>query len=372
MTDTNGQAWPLGVRIRPPAHPAEHHAEVADVIAGRRFRWSPDSLAALILGGKGPGDGLTGDKDAWLRAFADGNDRHHLSAGWRHWQERGWYPSDQYYAASRRWRYVDGHDPDYAIRTRVVERYLAEEGPPAEESHPDGPRTELPSPAVPGGRSIARLLTGRRSGRSYASGPVPASWLSGLLWHGLAQVRTLRERTSETQPLSYLDSFGSAWDFYLCVFSVDGLAPGTYWYDIRSHQLIAVRLGDHREVMTEILQGMWSPRTAAWTLGLVADFPRYQWRYRHEQALRRLYMESGIIGQELTIVGAAYGLSTLVTPAQRDTPYLELHGLCNDRYAPIYTLTMGRDRGSSGAEFNQSSRHEEPAGPALAAQSGDT
>jgi SagB-type dehydrogenase family enzyme len=345
MNGTNGTVWPLGVRIRPAADPGASHVEVADTITGRRFRWSPDALSAFILSGGGQGE-LKGDAESWRAAIGTSSDREHLAAGWHHWQQRGWYPSDQYYAASRHWRFADVNDPDRAVRTRVLERYLAGEGPPPEEALPDGPRAPLPDPAPPPKCSVAQLLTGRRSGRSYVDKPVSGDWLSGLLWYGLAQIRARRERTDEKRPLSYLDSFGSAWDFYVCAFSVEGIAPGTYRYDIRRHELIGIRPGDHRETMAKVLQGMWSPRTAGWTLGLVADFPRYQWRYRHEHGLRRLYLESGIIAQELIIVGEAYGLSTLVTPAQRDTPYLELHNLRNDRYAPVYTLTMGHDRGA--------------------------
>lgn len=280
-----------------------------------------------------------------------GGDRRRLAAGWRHWEERGWYPSDQYYAASRRWRYADADDSNYAARSRVVGRYLTAEGPPVAETIPEGSRVRLPVPEEPPDRPLARLLVNRRSGRVYAPEPVPAGWLSGLLWFGLAAIRRRREATNDDRPLSYLDSFGSAWDFHVCAFAVDGLAPGAYRYDIRRHELVEVRSGDHRDAMAQILQGMWSPRTAAWTLGLVADFPRYQWRYRHEHGLRRLYLESGIIAQELTIIASAYGLSTLVTPAQQDSAYLDLHGLPNDRYAPVYTLTMGRNRGAAGVDF---------------------
>jgi hypothetical protein len=113
-----------------------------------------------------------------------------------------------------------------------------------------------------------------------------------------------------------------------------------------------VRPGNHREAMIGVLQGMRSPKTAAWTLGLVADFPRYQWRYRHEHALRRLYVEAGFVGQELLALGLAYNLGTLVTPAQKDSAYLDLHGLTADRYAPVYTLTMGLSRKHRGDEYD--------------------
>jgi hypothetical protein len=342
--------WPLGLWISPAVDPASAKAEVADSVTGRRFRWSPDALAGYIL---------RDDHDTWLRDIAASADRGPLAPGWRHWKEREWHPSDQYYVASRRWHYVDIDDIDGAVRSDAVRGFLEKDGPPAAEVLPDGPRVALGSPQPPPAtESLARLLVSRRSGRAYVPRSVALDRLSGLLWHGLAHVRARRERIDDARPLSYLDSFGTAWDFYLCVYDVEGVEPGAYRYDLRAHELIGIRPGRHRAAMMDILQGMRSPMTAAWTLGLVADFPRYQWRYRHEHGLRRLYLESGIIGQELIILGGAYGLSSLVTPAQKDTPYLSLHGLPNDRYAPVYTLTMGLTRAGGGIDFA-----DDPAGP---------
>jgi nitroreductase len=347
-----GSAWPLGIRIRPPVDGDATHVEVADTVTGRRFRWSPDALSAHILRDGAPGGAAgpaepTGNGAAWRRFVESAGDRGHLVDGWRHWWRRRWYPSDQYYQASRRWRFADVDDHDESVRASVVRHYLTTDGPPVEEDVPDGPRTALPAPAPVPAVPLTGLLVKRRSGRDYRPAPVPAEWLSGLLWHGLSGIRARRERTGPDQPLSYLDSYGSAWDFHVCVFAVDGIAPGAYRYDIRTNELVSVRAGEHRAAMARILQGMSAPATAAWTLGLVADFPRYQWRYRHEHGLRRLYYEAGIIGQELTILAGGYGLSTLVTPAQQDGPYLDLHGLSSDRYAPVYTLTMGRSRSTN-------------------------
>ncbi|MBM2614786.1 SagB/ThcOx family dehydrogenase [Actinoplanes sp. LDG1-06] len=332
--------WPLGLRIRPAAETSS--VEVSDTVTGRRFRWSPEALAGLILDDE--------RRAAWTEGLRDpGSGRDELAGGWRHWQERGWFPSDQYYVASRRWVYADSDDPRGEVRTAALQDYLAASGPPPAEVLPDGPVTELDPPARPADRELADLLTSRRTGRRYRDEPVPSEQLSGVLWHGLTGVRERRERISESDPLSYLDSFGSAWDVHVCVYAVDGVEPGAYRYDLLGHRLIATRPGDHRHAMIDVLQGQRSPSTAAWTIGLVADFPRYQWRYRHEHGLRRLYLESGVLGQELAIVAHAYGLSTLITPAQKDRAYLALHGdLPDDRYAPVYTLTMGRSLGTRG------------------------
>ncbi|MFG2938317.1 SagB/ThcOx family dehydrogenase [Streptomyces sp. NPDC048282] len=338
--------WPAGHAIRPSADPDSASVELTDTVTGRRFRWRPAALAEHILAqGTAP---LPPDGDP--AAPADERDR--LTEGWRHWQRRGWHPSGQAYVASRRWSYADTDDPGDTIRTRTLEHYLTTEGEPPAEQLPDGPVVPLGVPEPPGAQPVSVLLARRRSGRAYTPGPVPLAVLSGLLWHGLADVRARRARTSAEQPLSYLDSYGSAWDFHLCAYGVEGLDPGTYRYDVERHELRAIRPGDHRAAMTDVLQGMHSPVTAAWTLGLVADFPRYQWRYRHEHGLRRLWIEAGVIGQELIVLGGSYGLGTLVTPAQKDRPYLDLHGLDDRRYACVYTLTMGGSLGLRGIDFN--------------------
>jgi hypothetical protein len=353
-TPTNNKTtWPLGMSIRPAVDYESAKVEVADTLTGRRFHWLPDALATYILNGTDAGTELNGDRDGWREVLGSGADRAGLLPGWQHWEERGWHPSHQYYLASRQLKYADIEDPDGAIRARTMQKYLAAGGPPVDEVLPDGRRVALGTPMAPSDQKISHLLVSRRSVRAYTRSTVALNRLSGLLWYGLADVRARRQRIDESQPLSYLDSFGTAWDVYLCLYAVAGIAPGAYRYDILAHELIEVTPGDHRDTMVRILQGMRSPTSAAWTLGLVADIPRYQWRYRHEFGLRKLYLEAGVIGQELVVLGSSYRLGTLVTPAQQDSPYLELHGLSSDRYAPVYTLTMGPTRGEGGSHFGE-------------------
>jgi SagB-type dehydrogenase family enzyme len=349
--------WPTGFRIRPSVDPERSDVEVSDTVSGRRFCWDANALARRIA--RGAVDGADDENPAWHKALTAAHDRSELVRGWRHWQERRWYPSDQYYVASRRWDYRDMPDPDGAVREAAIREYLSAGSVPVPTEPFSGLRVQLGPPGSLGAQSVSGLLVKRRSGRAYGREPVPLAHLSGLLWYGLAEVRRYRERADSAKPLSLLDSYGSAWDFYVCVYDVSGIAPGVYRYDISRHQLTSVRPGDHRTAMAEALQGMRSPLTAAWTLGMVADFPRYQWRYRHEHGLRRLYMESGVIAQELLILATAYGLSTLVTPAQRDRLYMDLHELSPDRYAPVYTLTTGWSRGRAGTTF-ENDDHAEP------------
>jgi SagB-type dehydrogenase family enzyme len=139
-----------------------------------------------------------------------------------------------------------------------------------------------------------------------------------------------------------------AFDFHLVVFSVAGLEPGIYRYRVAEHDLVHQSHDELRARMRSVLIGMKAPQTASWTLLVSADFAQYQWRYRHERALRHIYMASGRIAQRVLLVGHAYGLGTLPTPATRDFPTIELLQLDPTRQAPIYTLTMGRQRARKG------------------------
>ncbi|GAA0611934.1 hypothetical protein HPO96_22445 [Kribbella sandramycini] len=306
--------WPALVRIRPTTD--EPGIEVADVVSGRTHRFNPAELAADLLAGAVP---------ALPTTTADDVRRAQLLPGLQHWQHRGWHPSDQSYVASRRPATVI---PEPATPTAAAPR--------------PGPGIELPAPAHAAKHSIARLLVNRRTGRAYIRRPAPAEVLSGLLWHGLSEFRT------GTSSRAAADWDPSVWEVCLCVHNVEGVERGAYRYDPQTHRLHLVQADDLRPRMATILQGMRSPSSAGWTLGLVADFERQQQVRPSESGLRSLYTQSGVIAQDLIVLGSAYDLSTLVTPAQQDSAYLELHGLHPRQYGPIYTLTMGLSRGLDG------------------------
>ena len=318
--------WPAGCRVRPSTRAAE--IEIADIVTGRVFGLEPAALVETILAGDAPPDLLE------AQSPEDESNRAALLPGLRHWNRRGWCPSDQFYVASR--------------RVHAEDRRSDLTGTESAEDETRTVHVALPEPAAPGDHDIARLLLARRTTRAYTCRRVAASTLSGLLWYAFPQFR------GETGPGDWRWDT-DAWKVCLCIYAVEGVEPGTYWYRATTHDLQSVTPGDHRSEMIPVLQGMRSSSSAAWTLGLVADFPRYQRVLPEETGLRSLYTQAGVIAQEIIVLGGSYGLSTLVTPAQQDTPYLRrLHGLSRSRYGPIYTLTMGLSRGADGVDPDDS------------------
>jgi len=298
--------WPVGLRIRTAA---DGRAEVADTIGGATTYFEPLELAAELLASDRPPAAVQVDD---CRAT--------LTAGLRHWQHRHWHPSDQFYTASRR-------APLVTRSTDVPPRPVP------------GRAVVLPAPAAPGTQPVSTVLLARRTGRAYARRTTPAETLSGLLRHGFADPLTPRAAAHWDR---------AVWTIGVCIFNVAGIASGAYRYSPHTHQLHEATPGDHRQTMIGILQGMRSPASAGWTLGLIADFTRAQQVMPHEAGLRSLYTQSGVLAQELIVLAGSYGLSTLVTPAQIDSSYLALHGLTRDEHGPIYTLTMGQSRGAAG------------------------
>lgn len=262
----------------------------------------------------------------------------------RHWHERGWHPSLEYYLWSREIPYADLADTSGQKRQETLAAYLDESDPPLRirpsgSAVPLGPSRE-PLPAM----RVGDALTRRRTIRRYAPGSAELRDLSMILRRGLDPVRRARARSQQPGALNQLRSHGVAFDFYLVVYEVAGLVPGVYFYPL-NEELLLVREGEFRDPMCEYLQRQPGPMSAAWTIVLCADLAQYMWLYRHERALRNLYIEAGRIGQYLVIAGVAAGIGTLPTPAQNDGGVSEILGLVPRRQIPVYTLTMGLHRG---------------------------
>lgn len=354
-----------GTRLTAPGRTAE----LVSPLARKRVRVGRDAAVALLAHDLGlrpdlpePVRARAADAGVVRRAGGDKGTADAVADGVRHWVERGWEPSLDLYLMSRGLSYVDacadleGGD---AARGETVERFLAEE-PCPRRAEVAGERLPLPAPAPLARRQLGKVLMERRSVRRYARGATGAQAVSGLLWHGLDTVRGMRRAARSGRPIDLLLSFGVAFDFYLAVYDVDGLDRGLYAYDLEAHAL--VRLGDLApDEQVPWFWGMPGPLTAAGTVLLAADFRHFHWRYRHDRALRDLYIEAGRVGQRLIVAAGYAGLGTLVSPATRDAEVNGRLGLDPARRSVVYTLTFGVDARSH-HESTREGRHAAPAG----------
>jgi len=325
---------------------------VQELASRRRSYVDRRTLARTVIEGAPPDE--AGTLSSWMTdcATADQPDGTLVEF----WHSRKWRPSLEYHLVSRDLPYSDSGPDAMATRRRLLTEYGGAAAVPPR-IRPDGSRrVPLPEP-VPGDpdRGLGAALLSRRSVRSYLPRPTPVGALSHILRTSLAKVAENQRRRGEEDPRDLLRSFGTAFDFYVLTYNVDGLDQAAWLLDLEAldapdadAELIEIRPGDHRPAMRDVFYGSPWPLTAAWTLVMVADFEQYQFRYRHERALRNLYIEAGHLAQRLLLLADTHGLGTLVTPAVRDGLIQDL--LCLDpvRQATVYTLTMGPDprRGS--------------------------
>jgi len=258
-----------------------------------------------------------------------------------HWYGRGWEYSLSYYLWMRRCRYSDGTDKSGSRRREILSRYINDRAAP-HRLRQEGERIELSEgSAIEESPSLSKLLTSRRTLRHFVPQPISRAIFASFLWKGLDKVRGSRRQQNEDKPLSLLISYGIAFDFYIVAYNVEGLEQGVYYYDCEAHSLTVLSGATTREKMREILQFQTASDTAGFTMLLVADTRQCQWRYRHERALRNLYIEAGRIGHELILAGMLFGLGSFPTPALSDKKVSEFLGLKMDQQIPIYSLTIG-------------------------------
>ena len=258
----------------------------------------------------------------------------------KHWLDRNWRDSLHYHLATLDCVYEDVSDSEGCIRSEILSAYRQQSELPPRVLSP-GKDVPLPRSGVEvQGRLLGDLFVSRRTTRKFSGESAPLDFVSRILWEGLGEVRAFRERKS-TEGLNALRSFGVAFDFYVGIYRVSNLEPGLYTLNITDHALSLISTGDLSKEFEVLLQSQGNISRSCLTLFFVCDLEQYMWRYRHERALRNLFLEVGRIAQRLIIAGENQGLRSFMTPACSDKQLSEVLKLDVIRQYPLYSLTFG-------------------------------
>jgi SagB-type dehydrogenase family enzyme len=314
--------------------------ELDSPAAGTRVRLNRDALARVIASHEVPAPLVSGLASRGLLC-SDGAARSLPAEDLRTWQERGWGRSLSYYLWSRRRHFVDDGVEGQARRAATLTR-MVEKEPCPEPSLP--PHRETPLPALNGRElpSLGEALLRRRSVFRPRGGPLTAEALSILLRQGMRRATEAREESAAggREITRLLTSYGSAHDVYVLVYECVDVDPGAYAFSLPGQRLLQVRGGDVRAEARTALLAHPTIDDAAATVVLVGDFSRYRWRYRHERALRNLWVDTGRIMQELLLTATALEMSTGLTPAVSDSGFCRLLGLDGRDVQALHTLTV--------------------------------
>jgi len=184
------------------------------------------------------------------------------------------------------------------------------------------------------------LVTRRSSLRRYGPGPITKEELSFLLWCTQGVKKDLDPHGSyRTVP-----SAGArhAFETFLLVHRVEGLAPGLWGFHPIDHALVFF---ENRPTLdAELVAGCLDQpmiSDSAVTFLWIAIPSRMTKRYG-ERGYRYLFLDAGHVGQNLYLASEAIGCGACAVAAFDDDAVNEVLGLDGEREFAIYIGTVGR------------------------------
>lgn len=274
--------------------------------------------------------------DADLLASEDQQNDQALQEAWPYWGH-----SAQFFQfANRDVPFVQTLDQLY-----YGERLQTEQAPKPLKRYPKRPRIHLPRnidpPATP--PAFFDTLLQRRTRRAFGPQSLTQTQLSQLLLYCFCPTSVLDAGALGTLVRKTSASGGSRHEAecYVGILNVEGLPNGLYHYCAVDHSL--ERLRDHfsaEEAAYAASNQEWVG-DAACVLFVSAVLKRMAWKYRHDRALRILYMNQGQLGQTFELVCTALRLAPFVTAAIQETHIEDMLGLNGSEEPALYLLACG-------------------------------
>ena len=240
-----------------------------------------------------------------------------------------WNPHGAACHFGTRWRDRSVPSPEEQVQDL---RALPQPPPATFYDHP-GPLRREGLPVVDECRPFHELLRARRTTRSFDCGePLPLAELSAVLFHsygcqGLAPGNAydaLRKNSPSGGGLHPVE-------VYPLLRDVEGISPGLYHYNVRSHALDLIRETDREEAERLALlfvagQDYFSTAHAIFVLAV--RFFRHNWKYRrHAKSYRAVLMDAAHLSQTFYLVCTERGLGAFFTAAINEANIEEELGL---------------------------------------------
>lgn len=199
--------------------------------------------------------------------------------------------------------------------------------------------SEFPDKSLP----FVDVIRRRRSIRSFSNKPLSMAELSFLLWASTGIQRREHGYEFRTAP-----SAGALYpiETYLVANNVAGLEKALYHYNIETHALEEVHVGNfaediaHGALEQELLAT--APITLIWT----AIFERSKWKYC-QRAYRYVYLDAGHIAQNLALAATSIGLGSCQIGAFFDDEVNQILGVDGMAESVIYLSAVGHPTGES-------------------------
>jgi len=215
--------------------------------------------------------------------------------------------------------------------------------PPLEVPYTNGgeeiPLPPMTSVAIPQ-TDLARAIRHRESRRTYHKEPVTIDELAWLLW----STQGVKRRNGNEYTFRTVPSAGArhAFETYVLVNNVEGVAPGLYRYLALSHTLAEVTrdAGLADSLFQACLYQQFVKENAVTILWVAVPY-RMTWRYG-ERGYRYLFLDAGHVCQNLYLAAEAVGCGVCAIGAYDDEAVNTIFGLDGIEQFVIYIATVGR------------------------------
>jgi SagB-type dehydrogenase family enzyme len=177
----------------------------------------------------------------------------------------------------------------------------------------------------------------RKSVRRFSDKSLSLNHLGYLLWSSTGIQRIERGYEFRNAP-----SAGALYPIETYVFAkkVIDLEVGLYHYNIKSHVLEELKIGDFSVFLAKACLGQMMPSSAGVVFIWSGIFGRSKWKYK-QRAYRYVYLDCGHIAQNLALSASSLGLGSCQIGAFYDDEINTLIGLDGKEESAIYLSAIG-------------------------------
>ncbi|WP_462417231.1 SagB/ThcOx family dehydrogenase [Kytococcus sp. Marseille-QA3725] len=205
---------------------------------------------------------------------------------------------------------------------------------------PSSPPMTPPEPALASDHTFFDVVKARASRRDFTGAPFSADLARSLLAWSFGKRGDVPAYDWDGFPQRYVPSAGGlvGIDAYCLAFNVEGLEPGSYYYDYE-RGMVPIFEGGAAHVIAGAMPGQEWVERAAMLVVLVANTSRVDQKYG-SMAAKLLLLEGGATAAHLELVATALECRACILGGLPHGPIREVLNLDETR-VPLVSLAMG-------------------------------
>ncbi|MEJ2637428.1 MAG: SagB/ThcOx family dehydrogenase [Calditrichia bacterium] len=230
----------------------------------------------------------------------------------------------------------------------VYKEFSSEPQPPTFKNYPGKPAVALKKDLPADGQTLAHSMEASSkfaAFRKLKAAPLTLDTVSQLLFltNGVTLVRDFPAKKVYLRAAPSASSLQPI-EIYLYAHDVEGLERGFYYFQPLQHQLLRIKDGDFRELISEAGYELDFLKNAPAVFFFTSVFSRNSWRYRN-RAYRYCLMDAGYIGENFVLGAAGLDLAADLVGDFVDGEVNELLGIDGFDEAAILLAAVGADAG---------------------------